>query len=1360
MPSTVKVRVKGARNLPPPESRGGTSHLHGGSSSPDPYVIVTLGGHAYSIALSEEEQMVRKATYSGRTYSSASSSSGYTARTKVCRHTCAPVWNEEFRFDVSDDTLLQDEPLVFKVCDAEQSTSIASPLSGGSRNTDQSIGIVYVDLNPLLTAESGRSEDNDNDADQGGGIDGWFPLYDTLTGVRGELLLSVKLTFIGDVNPFRDSSAGVRLLPFSRIDPASGFEVTHIFGFVEELVVADDPEFEWSDNFRRARESHETRQTLLYLLDASVRRRMCKTVQEMGANAVIGYFQNFDVEGDSGIVARTYGTAVLLQRRRKQQSKGPGPVGAVGGMSSLSPNSKSPASNQMARGDDDHTKPFDRSIDSGMDSSRFWLSEATLAAIARHRDNPDNDLVQLLTLRDFDPSVRIRFGGLVTARSVKYLGNLASKLSDQETRDSWWTELRDEIRAHAKILCCTHIVGYLEASTIHDDVAILSITGTAATIRGLPDLSAPRLWTTREDRGEQSEMTGLSEGLSDGLQAPSSPSSRRATMDRNSRRNLRLSASISGPPLFDDDESDTKHGSSVSQGYHSNNFFMTADNHVKALRRRRTKPCTAVHVPYSHRRAPFTNLKLVPCLHCGKKWVPEVIFSTVETPGNLPIRGTGVFIQARVCRSRPKATGEPDALAVSEALPFLEYDLARQLMVKLKVLGRNAVFSLKTEVDVGRQLIVSTATGTAVYCTAMPAPRPLEIKRTIAVQDEEDHQVVKLQRQIEVVSNRNRQRLIEAAARHSERVRRRHALKLKKVQARRIAARAELTRRKESAKKSKRLLRKAEGDDGNEHNRTSSTVMFDQSGSFDDKQPRLEQSERTDPGTFEQNEEEGTFSSIDSESTSSSSSSSSQSESDTDNDADGESDTKNNNASDARQVLEIDQELDLEDYGDLVAHDDTGMKSIGSVVSDFEDLRDEILQDDKVDTGIGKDGGGMGRRRRRKLYRDDKMPFVLEIDDETDEDFLSVLLDKPLPEGISLASTSHLPAFGKGSGGKMSEEINGQMVMAMLRFKWNPATRGTRSNLLFSSLFQELFSKLCNRIKDFAPAVICGVRTQVNLTPDDQVELLCTGKVILERRFESTQKINEADMTGGDSDDSRQDEIEIRRREDSEMRLVQKDIQEGIEVLFKTEPLIALCRSTVIVDKLSDEMRRLHRTVVAVKTHKRTTSDQGSPSRSTLAQIDLSPRVSGKVSPKSLLPRLSPILQRCRTDGATNLSSAPQLPLPATPLTSTSIGESGSYGGKGQVVAKPNSNEWLMNVEEVPVELTPLHYVKGGEITEYLGLLSFHFIRESRGLEAREFNRFVTECNAIVRAHVAALGGNAMLGEFLYCCCFSAFTLL
>jgi hypothetical protein len=190
-----------------------------------------------------------------------------------------PVWDEEFRFDVSrSDALLQDEPLIFKVCDSD------------ALSYDESVGLVYIDLNPLLTQTA--RQDDDADGGQAGIIDGWFPLYDTLGGVRGELGLSVKLNFIGGINPFRDSSAGVQLFPFSKLDPASGYTVAHIFGFVEELAVADDPEFEWNDNFRRARVNHETRQTLLYLLDASVRRRrMCKTVLDKSGNAVLGYHQ-------------------------------------------------------------------------------------------------------------------------------------------------------------------------------------------------------------------------------------------------------------------------------------------------------------------------------------------------------------------------------------------------------------------------------------------------------------------------------------------------------------------------------------------------------------------------------------------------------------------------------------------------------------------------------------------------------------------------------------------------------------------------------------------------------------------------------------------------------------------------------------------------------------------------------------------------------------------------------------------------------------------------------------------------------------------------------------------------------------
>jgi hypothetical protein len=44
-----------------------------------------------------------------------------------------------------------------------------------------------------------------------------------------------------------------------------------------------------------------------------------------------------------------------------------------------------------------------------------------------------------------------------------------------------------------------------------------------------------------------------------------------------------------------------------------------------------------------------------------------------------------------------------------QALPFLEYELHRQLMLKLRVAGMNAVFSLKSQLQIGTSLMVSLA---------------------------------------------------------------------------------------------------------------------------------------------------------------------------------------------------------------------------------------------------------------------------------------------------------------------------------------------------------------------------------------------------------------------------------------------------------------------------------------------------------------------------------------------------------------------------------------------------------------------------------------------------------------------------
>ena len=50
--------------------------------------------------------------------------------------------------------------------------------------------------------------------------------------------------------------------------------------------------------------------------------------------------------------------------------------------------------------------------------------------------------------------------------------------------------------------------------------------------------------------------------------------------------------------------------------------------------------------------------------------------------------------QARVCREKADVKSEVLAKEISDRLPFLEYELHRQLLTKLRILGMNALFDL------------------------------------------------------------------------------------------------------------------------------------------------------------------------------------------------------------------------------------------------------------------------------------------------------------------------------------------------------------------------------------------------------------------------------------------------------------------------------------------------------------------------------------------------------------------------------------------------------------------------------------------------------------------------------------------
>jgi len=307
--------------------------------------------------------------------------------------------------------------------------------------------------------------------------------FDTLRGVRGELQVQVKLQFFGDINPFKDSSAGVQFFSMSRIPQFQN--VSAILGFVEVLDNEDDPEYHWTDNFRTPRTSNEERMRCMFRLSGQIRRKLGRRVLEMNGNAVLGFRQYFDLESEKHLITiRAIGTAVrLVQPDAVPLDRGPSWLNLVSPasnvpmtpplatnltmdpISSLNPpialNSK-----PLANNDD---LPIMSSSPSNLLSTSFNIPTSAPAFKPLEQ--------QLLTLKIFPSGCIVGIGGLVSAMSVKILDN-----DEREVRDAWWTELRDEIKSHGNVLGCSIIAGYTETTTINDDLCVLHCSGTAITL--------------------------------------------------------------------------------------------------------------------------------------------------------------------------------------------------------------------------------------------------------------------------------------------------------------------------------------------------------------------------------------------------------------------------------------------------------------------------------------------------------------------------------------------------------------------------------------------------------------------------------------------------------------------------------------------------------------------------------------------------------------------------------------------------------------------------------------------------------------------------------------------------------------
>ncbi|XP_069484553.1 C2 domain-containing protein 5 isoform X2 [Ambystoma mexicanum] len=655
-----------------------------------------------------------------------------TFKTEVYPKSLNPQWNSEwFKFEVDDEDL-QDEPLQITVLDHD------------TYSANDAIGKVYIDIDPLLYSEAATV------------ISGWFPIYDTIHGIRGEISVVVKVDLFNDLNRFRQSSCGVKFFCTTSIPKC--YRAVTIHGFVEELVVNEDPEYQWIDRIRTPRASNEARQRLISLMSGELQRKIGVKVLEMRGNAVVGYLQCFDLEGESGLVVRAIGTACTLDKLSSTSAFAPvsnspsKDMKEVPFSEDLNPNTHSSGpstplknqtysfspsksySRQSSSSDTDlsltpKTAPFfllgrriflcpsspnlycaspdlrkTHTLISGTSLNPLHTShvspvlrksisvseELLLAGMGSGSGGKDGGPFKALlrqqtqsaleqrefpffTLTTFPLGFLVHVGGVVSARSVKLLDRIHNP-DEPETRDAWWAEIRQEIKSHAKALGCHAVVGYSESTSIREEVCILSASGTAAVLN-------PRF---------------LQDGTTEGC----------------------LDQRLSWQPGF----------FSIGAEKGEVDFFLQCQDSAPLLGLDESSPpaCGFCHIPYDELNMPFPA-HLTFCYSCRKQKVPDVLFTTIDLPVEAAVSGKGCLIQARLCRLKKKAQAEANATAISNLLPFMEYELHTQLMNKLKLKAMNALFGLRVQITVGETMLMGLASATAVYLTALPSPGGIQI---------------------------------------------------------------------------------------------------------------------------------------------------------------------------------------------------------------------------------------------------------------------------------------------------------------------------------------------------------------------------------------------------------------------------------------------------------------------------------------------------------------------------------------------------------------------------------------------------------------------------------------------------------
>ncbi|XP_055250126.1 C2 domain-containing protein 5 isoform X3 [Moschus berezovskii] len=636
-----------------------------------------------------------------------------TFKTDVYLKSLNPQWNSEwFKFEVDDEDL-QDEPLQITVLDHD------------TYSANDAIGKVYIDIDPLLYSEAATV------------ISGWFPIYDTIHGIRGEINVVVKVDLFNDLNRFRQSSCGVKFFCTTSIPKC--YRAVIIHGFVEELVVNEDPEYQWIDRIRTPRASNEARQRLISLMSGELQRKIGLKVLEMRGNAVVGYLQCFDLEGESGLVVRAIGTACTLDKLSSPAAFLPACNSPSKEMKEI-PFNEDPNPNTHSSGPSTPLKNQTYSFSPSKSYSRQSSSSDTdLSLTPKTAPYPQGPRIYLCPSSPSLPcgSLHLKKSCLLLSESSlpPHPSSLVSPV------------LRKSVSFSEELFLAASGMGSGSAGKEGGPFKALLRQQTQSALEqrgGSPHRFCrrrefPFFTLTAFPPGFLLHVGGVvsarSVKLLDRIHNPDEPETRDAWW-AEIRQEIKSHAKALGCHAVVGYSESTSICEEVCILSASGtaavlNPRFLQDGTVEGCLEQRLEEnlpagCGFCHIPYDELNMPFPA-HLTYCNNCRKQKVPDVLFTTIDLPVDATVIGKGCLIQARLCRLKKKAQAEANATAISNLLPFMEYEVHTQLMNKLKLKAMNALFGLRIQITVGENMLMGLASATGVYLAALPTPGGIQI---------------------------------------------------------------------------------------------------------------------------------------------------------------------------------------------------------------------------------------------------------------------------------------------------------------------------------------------------------------------------------------------------------------------------------------------------------------------------------------------------------------------------------------------------------------------------------------------------------------------------------------------------------